>query len=74
MCLAIPGIVESIQDTEAVVDFGGLKKSAEILLVPDVQTGDRVLIHAGFIIARMDPEQGDEMIALNQQVYGALNE
>lgn len=74
MCLAIPGIVESIQDTEAVVDFGGLKKTAEILLVPDVQTGDRVLIHAGFIIARMDPEQGDEMIALNQQVYGALNE
>ena len=73
MCLAIPGIVETISDGEAVVDYGGLKKRAECMLVPDLRIGDRVLIHAGFIIARLDPEQGDEMIELNRQVYGDGN-
>ena len=73
MCLAFPGIVETVLGSEAVVDFGGLKKRAECMLVPDIQPGDRVLIHAGFIIARMDPQQGDEMIELNRQVYGETN-
>lgn len=50
MCLAIPGkIIEIIKNKDgdvAVVDYGGLKKEANISLV-DVKEGDYVLVHVG---------------------------
>lgn len=69
MCLAIPGVIEKIEDGEATIDFGGLKKKAELLLVPDAIVGDRVMVHAGFIIAKVDEKTGDELIKWNLEVY-----
>ena len=53
MCLAFPGKIESICDDTAVVDYGGLKKDAKIVFV-EVQVGDWVLVHVGFVIERVD--------------------
>ena len=58
MCLAVPGKVEQINEKEqqAVVDYTGVKKTASLMLCPQVQPGDYVLVHAGF--CHSDPRPG----------------
>jgi len=61
MCLAVPGKVLEIHETEglkmAQVDFGGVKRPACLEYLPAVQIGDYVLIHVGFAISRIDEEE-----------------
>ena len=49
MCVAISGIVLSLEGTRAVVDVRGNRVKAEAGLV-DVKPGDAVLVHAGCIL------------------------
>ena len=48
MCVAIPGLVESIDEINntAIVDFSGNKINARTGLV-DIEVGDYALVHAG---------------------------
>ena len=61
MCLAIPGqIVECFEERDmkmARVRFGGIVRKACLEYVPEAATGDYVLVHVGFAISRVDPEQ-----------------
>jgi hydrogenase expression/formation protein HypC len=56
MCLAVPAKIVALEGDEANVDFQGTCVRVSTLLVPDVEIGDWVLVHAGFIIQRLDPE------------------
>ncbi len=62
MCLAIPGKIEKIKNSLAVVNFQGLKKEINISLV-EVKKGDYVMVHAGFAIEKMEKDYADEMNA-----------
>ena len=63
MCLAIPAKIESIDGDMAVVNVGGAMRKASLLLVPDeVALGDYVIVHAGFALHRMDPEEAEESL------------
>ncbi len=68
MCLAIPGQVIEIENDDALIEYGGLKKRASLRLFPEVKIGDYVLVHAGFVIQQLDEEQGKEMIALAEEM------
>lgn len=75
MCIAVPGKVTEINDINmATVDFGGTIKAASADLVPDVEVGDYVLVHAGFIINRLDEEEAQETLKLFDQYMGILDE
>ncbi len=51
MCLAIPGRVKKIfNDHTAEIKIGGIIKRASLDLIPKVEVGDYVLLHAGFAI------------------------
>ncbi len=51
MCLAIPGRVKKIfNDHTAEIEIGGIIKRASLDLIPKVEVGDYVLLHAGFAI------------------------
>jgi hydrogenase expression/formation protein HypC len=63
MCLAIPGKVLSIEGDEAEVDFGGVKKQANVSMV-EVKTGQWVVVHAGFAIEVMDEDEAQETLKL----------
>ena len=69
MCLAIPGlIVELLPDEEmAVIDYKGLKAKACTRLLPEAAVGDYALVHAGFIIQTLPPEEGEELAALAEE-------
>ncbi len=64
MCLAIPGKIRSITDETAQVDYGGVCKTASLRFFPRARLGDRVLVHAGFVIQILDEDAGDELMEL----------
>ena len=63
MCLAFPGRIESINGEIAVIDYGGVKKSANISFV-DGQVGEWVLVHVGFAIEKVDESKARDMYNL----------
>lgn len=65
MCLAIPAkIVELKDDSMATVDILGVTREIAVDLVPQVELGDYVLVHAGFAIEVVDAEYAQETIEL----------
>ncbi len=61
MCLAIPMRVKSVNGGTAVVTGNGVDTEVKITLTPDVKVNDSVLIHAGFIIEKLDEESAREI-------------
>ena len=68
MCLAIPGTISKIEEETATIDYGGTTRHASARLMPDIAVGDCVLVHAGFVIQKMDPDEGAELEALMREV------
>ncbi len=64
MCLAVPGRIESIEERVAVVDVGGATVRVRLDLCPDAETGEWVLVHAGFALERVDEEYAQETLGL----------
>lgn len=63
MCLAVPGAITRIIDTStAEVDMLGATRNISLRLVPEARVGDFVLVHAGFGIQIIDPEEARETI------------
>lgn len=54
MCLAIPGKVISIDSAHAKVDIMGVLKEVNILLIDNPKVGDKVMVHAGFAINKIE--------------------
>lgn len=69
MCLSVPGRVEKIEGLNAIVDFGGSKRNVSTMLFPDIACGDYVLVHAGFIIQKLDPEEAIKTIETFKEIY-----
>lgn len=74
MCLAIPGRVVDIKDGMAEVDYGGVSKKASTRLFENVKPGDRVLVHAGFIIQILDEKSGAELEELIAETMECLDD
>ena len=68
MCLAIPGTITALEQEDAVVDYGGTTRRASIRLMPESAVGDVVLVHAGFVIQKLDPASGAELEALLKEM------
>lgn len=59
MCLAIPAKVIELNNTHAEVDIMGIRKKVNILLMDELNIGDKVMVHAGFAISKIDDEYFD---------------
>lgn len=65
MCLAIPArVVELRGEDQAVVDLAGIQKEISLALVDSVAVGDFVLVHVGFALNKLDPQEAEETLAL----------
>ena len=67
MCLAIPARIERIEDDRAEVDIRGLKKTIGLALMPHAAVGDFVLVHAGFAIQSIDPDEAEQTYRLLEE-------
>jgi hydrogenase expression/formation protein HypC len=78
MCLAVPGQIASIEDTDPVlrsgrVSFGGIVKLVNLSCVPDARVGDFVLVHAGMAISTVDEDEAEQVFDYLRQI-GELEE
>jgi hydrogenase expression/formation protein HypC len=69
MCLAIPAQVTELSEREpnlALVDILGVRRRISIDLLADSppRIGDWVLIHVGFALSKISPEQADEQLKM----------
>ena len=71
MCLAVPGKLTRVDGLVATVDVVGTEVVARLDLVDEVAVGDYVLVHAGFAITRLEPEEAEETLELLREA-GAL--
>ena len=68
MCLAVPMKVKSIRWPNAEVLAECLRREVNIQLVPRVNIGDYVLVHAGFAIQVIDGKWAKENLELWEQI------
>ena len=79
MCLAVPGKVISITDpTEhngtsslwrtGKVSFGGIIKEISLAYVPEVQVNDYVIVHVGFALSIVDPDEAEQTLLYLSQL------
>ena len=74
MCLAIPAKVITLEaDDMAVVALEGVKKRISVALLDKVAVGDYVLIHVGYALHRVSPEEAARTLALMAEA-GILKE
>ena len=72
MCLAIPAcVVELTAQGNAIVNLGGVRKEISLALVEDVAVGDYVIVHVGYALQKLDPEEAAQTLALFAELGGA---
>jgi len=59
--MAIPGKVIKIEGDNAIIDFCGTKRTANISLI-SVEEGDYVIVNAGFAMEKLNKEQAIKSI------------
>lgn len=72
MCLAIPGKIVEIYETNGLrmgkIDFGGVTREACLAYVPEAQLGEYTIIHVGFAISQLSEEEAQETLALIREI------
>lgn len=69
MCLAIPvKVVELGAGDTAIVDLGGVRKEVSLALLADVRVGDYVILHVGYALSKLDPEEAEKTLALFAEI------
>ncbi len=65
MCLAIPAKVVELRDgDQAVIDLAGVRKEISLALVDDVWPGDYVIVHVGYALQKVDPDEAAKTLEL----------
>lgn len=68
MCLAVPGLILSIEGADLVrsgqVRFGAIKRRVNLTFTPEARVGDYVIVHVGCAISVLDTEQAQQLEAL----------
>lgn len=70
MCLAVPGQVTVKNGLLAKVEVGGILRDVSLIMVPEVNVGDYVLVHTGFAIEKIDQSEAEKTMALFKEMMG----
>ncbi len=72
MCHAVPAQVTAVlPDDMAQVDLSGAKKTVSTALVGPVTLDDFLLVHVGYALGRVDPEEAQATLAALQEIGAA---
>ena len=72
MCLAVPLRIVSVDGKWAVGQANGLTQKVRVDFLPGIAPGDYVMVHAGFAIEKLTPQQAAENLACIQEAIHAL--
>ena len=74
MCLAIPVLIKSIEDSEAEVEIGGIARRISLELTPEARVGDYAIVHTGYAIKILVQEEARETLRLFEEIAAAAKE
>ncbi|OWT33123.1 hydrogenase [Methanobrevibacter sp. 87.7] len=76
MCIAAPAKVVELDKENKLLsaDFGGVRQTARYNLLPDVELGDYVLIHAGYAIEKLTEQAAKESLEAWDELLEVLDE
>ncbi len=79
MCLAIPGRISEVDDTNpqlATVDIDGVGRTINVGLLPDTNLapGDWVLIHVGFAMSKIDEDEAARALEVLRSMGQAFDD
>ena len=65
MCLALPARIVEIRGADlAVIELGGVRKECSLALIDDAAVGDYVIVHVGYALTKLDPEEAEKTLRL----------
>ena len=70
MCLAVPMKVVSMKDGVGIAEMAGVKKEISLMMLPEAEIGDYVIVHAGFAIQKLNEEEAEKSLALFREMAG----
>ncbi len=73
MCLAIPGLILSVDEGDPLlrrgrVSFGGIIKEVSLACTPEARIDDYVLVHVGLAISVIDPTEATRILQTLQDL------
>lgn len=73
MCLALPAkIVELTDGDNAIVSLEGVTKEISLALVAGADVGDFVLVHVGYALNTISPEEAEKTLKLMAEMDAHL--
>jgi len=74
MCLAIPMELMERREYDGEVELNGVRRKVSLMLLPEAEVGEYLLIHAGYAIGKIDAAEARETIALLEELARASEE
>jgi len=72
MCLAIPMRLMERSEIEGVVELDGVRRTVSLMLLPEAEVGQHLLIHAGYAIGSVDEAEAQTTLALLREYADAM--
>ena len=72
MCLAVPLKLVEIKGSTAIGEAMGVSREIRVDFIRDPKPGEYVIVHAGFAIERLSPQQAELDLAAWAEVEDAL--
>lgn len=72
MCLAVPALItEILPDNMAKVSLDGVSMTISTMLVKSAAVGDYVIVHVGYALSKIDPDQAKRTLDLLDEARNA---
>jgi hydrogenase expression/formation protein HypC len=74
MCLAIPMRLVERKQMEGTVELDGVRRTISLMLLPEAEVGQHVLIHAGYAIGAVDEDEAMRTLELLREYADAMED
>jgi hydrogenase expression/formation protein HypC len=68
VCLAVPAKIVDKQDMLATIELSGVTRQVSLMLLPEAELGEWVLVHAGFAIQVIDEDEAQKTLDLFKEL------
>lgn len=70
MCLAIPMQLIERSEWDGTAELRGVQRQVSLMLCPEAQVGEYVLVHAGYAITTVDVEEARKTLEILDEIAG----
>jgi|UniRef100_A0A7V3PTP0 hydrogenase expression/formation protein HypC len=74
MCLGIPTRIVKIEGETAIGEVGGVEREISLVMTPGAKVGDYVIVHAGFAIQILNPEEARGTLRIFEEMAERVSE